>query len=120
MTKKYTATELAELLDGIWRLTPEQCKQASAMLRAMEWQDISTAPKDGTGILITGGERIVTDSSGIECYRGDLGESVVLVRYKDSCCEDDFVFWSINYDNEDNWYKPTRWQPLPQPPKESE
>ncbi len=83
-----------------------------------EWQDISTAPKDGTRIDLwvpdarypVGGFRIA------ECF----WREVPLRR-------DDAGKWEMGHGwvNEiegrvDEWFEATHWQPLPHPPKENE
>jgi hypothetical protein len=80
------------------------------------WQPIETAPKDGTKILVYGG--------------GQSWPSLINPDTKERGEADDWlvVFWDYNMDSEKawmfcnyegaygEWYKPTHWQPLPEPP----
>lgn len=68
--------------------------QVAELEQAGEWRDISTAPKDGTDVLI---------------FQAGY-EGVYLCWYDDS----DGVW----FDERDNSYAPTHWLPLPSPPKE--
>lgn len=70
-----------------------------------KWQEIETAPKDGTRILSFG------------CLHGDrgvdMGEKPMaqVSRYMDS-----FNCW---YSAEWGSHSPTHWMPLPEPPKDT-
>lgn len=82
-----------------------------------EWQDISTAPKDGTEVLIWCSHcdsqiLAVWGCANHNCY--------------DNCCAEaggeDAPMWRDTFglnDIEDNWHRPTHWMPLPPPPKDS-
>lgn len=62
-----------------------------------EWQPISTAPKDGTTIII---------------WDKDHGCMIVEWMYGE---------WHCSHDGEDMYGpEPTHWMPLPAPPKENE
>lgn len=65
----------------------------------MEWQDISTAPKDGTRVLLTDG----LNTASVGFWRRTYEE------------------WHPNEMTEINWWRmqpPTHWMPLPKPPKD--
>ena len=73
---------------------------------APQWQDIATAPKDGTEILITDGQ-----STYFGCFY--LGEWIFCNGVATSC--DDKEIFELN-----SWiagYGPTHWMPLPTPPE---
>jgi hypothetical protein len=98
--------ELEEVL-AIWVCTeclaegpPEDEDGTLWNTRAPDWQDISTAPRDGTDVLI------------------GLGDTIAIGFY---CPENDprlppGWIWA----GEDLWFRcePTHWMPLPAPPKE--
>jgi len=92
--------------------------QASAMLRAMEWQPIETAPKDGTTILVM---KITADTQNEFGY--NMYPNEVYTAYWDSNWIKEGTFMSNDcYDDVSN-IKPTHWRPklgLPPAPKESE
>jgi len=72
---------------------------------APQWQDIATAPKDGTEILITDGQ-----STYFGCFH--LGEWIFCNGVETSY--DDIEIFELN-----SWiagYGPTHWLPLPTPP----
>ena len=77
-----------------------------ASIPQQEWRDIRTAPKDGTEVLLCGG-----NLKG-EVYVDRLNHGVVKGRF-------DVNEWLIS--NTDYYdvriEEPTHWQPLPQPPK---
>ena len=75
----------------------ERVAELSARLREREWKDISTAPKDGEAVIVVDGKGDLYTA----CNSGDAWESVCL--------------GDINTDYPD----PTKWQPLPTPPKEN-
>ena len=64
-----------------------------------QWQPIETAPKDGTGVLLC---ISIGDGHHIQ-YTGS---------YHDG------HWWVTNFSGEDEyWYTPTDWMPLPEPPQ---
>ena len=64
----------------------------------MTWQPISTAPKDGTYVLLWG------RSAGTPCEVGQWGTHMLVPRWIDSSeCT--------------LWYAPTHWMPCPEPPE---
>jgi hypothetical protein len=81
----------------------------------MEWQPIETAPKDGTWVLLAGGdcyndggdptERIVT----AQCTNELNGRTMDDTRWQ-------FAWYDGGYYGE--YLDPTHWMPLPEPPKE--
>lgn len=77
-----------------------------------DWQDISTAPKDGRAVLLFGGAPEL-DSD----YSGEAFPSPMVAGW----WEDDNQGGSWRYCSYDSgyygdWKKPTHWQPLPAPP----
>lgn len=84
-----------------------------------DWQPIETAPRDGTWVLLAGGEcesneesdnrgRVVTAQWTTE-YRSNAGDRPI----------DDFGRWEFAYYDSGvygEYEKPTYWQPLPGPP----
>ena len=77
-----------------------------------EWQPISTAPKDGTPILV---------------FPGLLGHPIVAAwerpakhppRGRVGNWSDNFGFWRVVLTNKATPYIPTHWMPLPPPPKD--
>ena len=68
--------------------------QLTEMQSEQGWQDISTAPKDGTRILVSNDCCPVTIA---KCFGGELGSGRWL-------------------DDEGNEIEPTHWRPLPAPP----
>lgn len=68
-----------------------------------EWQDISTAPKDGTWFLAA-----TTDPH--PAFVGMIEETMWIVRWDDG-------HWRIELDGQSA--RPTHWQPLPVPPSSS-
>jgi hypothetical protein len=84
----------------------ENCEKIANLLRSADsrsaasaWQDISTAPKDGTLVLI--------------CGNGDAGYYVADAKY-------DGRYWCLFNVDADDWtepcFAPTHWMPLPAPP----
>lgn len=63
-----------------------------------EWQLIETAPKDGTWVLCA-------HESG----------HVNICQYSS-----DLSYWRVNVNGYCKQWNPTHWQPLPEPPKETE
>lgn len=81
----------------------------------MTWQDISTAPKDGTKVLLFYPN---VDSGGpfnlpiIVCGRWDSNQYAKRPRpYWENDCD----FWGVVLKRN---FPPTHWQRLPEPPKE--
>ena len=65
------------------------------------WQDISTAPKDGTSVLVADGDGAVFEARWLEDHE---------------------EWWRTNNDPTDHWgqfIEATHWRPLPPPPSES-
>lgn len=85
---------------------PSAIRALLARLDAAEggWQDIATAPKDGTQFLATG---------------GGLGDDVDIVSYNDRVgCWDATNYTLDDTDHETQGYnRPTHWRPLPAPAK---
>jgi hypothetical protein len=90
-----------------------------ARLITSDWQPIETAPRDGTWVLLTGGEcesneesdnrgRVVTAQWTTE-YRSNAGDRLIA----------DFGRWEFAYYDSGvygEYENPTFWQPLPSPP----
>lgn len=83
-----------------------------------EWQDISTAPRDGTEIL---GWR---DDCGILLVRWDCPENFLTdqeleeLDAESSLSEDWFAADFVCGERLDDDLTPTKWHPLPKPPNE--
>lgn len=82
----------------------------------MEWQPISTAPKDGTWILLTGGEFVKYD------WNGDTEPDVVSGQYTNKLnggldCHWRWQFAWLDGGFYGEYMNPTHWMPLPEPPK---
>ena len=81
----------------------------------MKWQPIETAPKDGTGIIVTDGDII---GQGVwHCglwyfWESDKANSCLVLLPEDSEYE-----WVIDPNCWVRGYGPTHWMPLPSPPE---
>jgi hypothetical protein len=71
----------------------------------MTWQPIETAPKDGTWVLLTGGD---IDYG----WDGGFKPSVVSGQWADTRWQ--FAWYDSGYYGE--YENPTHWMPLPPPP----
>lgn len=85
------------------------------MEETRDWQDISTAPKDGTPILVFGGHPDMNSD-----YRVGYGEpevyalpSPIAVAWWEG---EDWRHTSYDSGYYGRWEDPTHWQPLPTPP----
>ncbi len=67
-----------------------------------EWQPISTAPKDGTEVLV---------------YRKDAG--IFMASFREAADEDGECYWFSISGEDLTGDLPTHWMPLPEPPKEN-
>ena len=81
-----------------------------------EWQPIETAPKDGTRVLLFGGEQEVWKS------QRDSKAGPMVVGWADGTEYGEQAWRFCTYDS--GFYgrldtQPTHWMPLPEPPKES-
>jgi hypothetical protein len=77
---------------------------STAMLGA--WQPIETAPRDGTWVLLTGGE----------CFGEDDGERTVVAQWDEYGGGTwHFAWYDDGYYGA--YYGPTHWMPLPAPPE---
>jgi hypothetical protein len=74
----------------------------------MEWQPIETAPRDGTSVLLSGGQ--------LACS-GDIEENEIAVVAK-ICNAYGSEAWSVvRISGQEVWlWNPTHWMPLPAPP----
>lgn len=78
----------------------EALTHAIECMKRGQWQDISTAPKDGAGVLLY---IYIADNYYLQ-YTGS---------YHDG------HWWVTNFSGEDEyWYMPTHWMPLPEQPQE--
>ena len=87
----------------------------------MDWQPIETAPKDGTWVLITGGD---VTAAFLSSDPHDLSGGPVVVAYFDPAVNygDDekeeggwlYAYWDSNWRS--SFEAPTHWMPLPAPP----
>tara|TARA_R110000824_G_C14847424_1_gene639740 strand:- start:75 stop:293 length:219 start_codon:yes stop_codon:yes gene_type:complete len=70
-----------------------------------DWQDISTAPKDGTIVLLAGD--------------GWIDAGAWVSELNDSDDPDGWTCWSVASWNYQEWSfaRPTHWMPLPEPPQ---
>ncbi len=75
-----------------------------------EWQPIETAPKE-CDILVGGG----TYSWDCDYPEPFQLKHVALVRWDKS--RENWQGDNTGYQDEYYWYKPTHWQPLPEPPR---
>jgi hypothetical protein len=74
-----------------------------------EWRSIASAPKDGTWILLTGGETTEDDYMDTGVYR----RRPVSAFWNDNRWS--FAFWDGDW--RDDYSLPTHWMPLPELPK---
>lgn len=96
LRRNHESGDFGKCLDGY-------AERAELLEKAMEWQPIETAPKDGTKFLALYGED--------ECftmYWLDIPDSQGLFVYSDELLSD------VDPSPE----APAHWMPLPQPPKE--
>lgn len=82
----------------------------------MNWQPIETAPKDGTWVLLCGGETTEDD------YLGDgvlIKRPVVAFWDNEGGLLDDGAWYFCYWDGDwrDGYDNPTHWMPLPEPPQ---
>jgi hypothetical protein len=84
------------------------------------WQDIATAPKDGTEILLRRGERVGA-AAWVE-WEKRASEYHANGTYLGEYVQDGGASWTIGLDGNswDGERKPTHWRPLPAPPAPSE
>lgn len=73
-----------------------------------EWQDIETAPKDGSKIILGYPETPCDEET---CYMSHVGEGYYHSWHKS--------FNFLNTDGRHTILAPTHWQPLPEAPKSS-
>lgn len=86
-------------------------------LVASDWQDISTAPRDGTAIQAeipgNGSDNIIAWWDGFLTTDGEDCSCWVFVEDQEPPdCWNDGVCWEVNEDGVPS-VKPTRWKPLP-------
>lgn len=75
------------------------------------WADISTAPRDGTSILVVGGTYYSDGGGAGSDFDFELKEPTISNWFRDG--------WHIGYGeayNDEKWAEPTHWRPLPAPP----
>lgn len=100
---KYKSKILYTQKDGMFKASA-LIAELSAKLREGEWQDISTAPKDGTSLILHEKHPMTGESN---VYEGYYYKTVDEGRGTEDA-------W---YDAEHNWVSPTEFMPLPTPPK---
>jgi hypothetical protein len=76
-----------------------------------EWKDISTAPKDGTWVLISGGSIWYG-------WSGDTIPTCVVGQFLPTSNSWQFAWYDGGFYGE--YETPTHWMPLPPPPKGGE
>jgi hypothetical protein len=81
-----------------------------------QWQPIESAPKDGTEILVVGGTFDYDGSYYNESNR-PVFTGISMARWKD--LREAFVAPNGNGHDEEFYYYPTLWMPLPSPPEPS-
>jgi hypothetical protein len=81
----------------------------------MEWQDINTAPKDGTTVLIYATEIRLKNIYGIGYYIEKLPFNVLVGRYVDYYW--DTISVESYFSTSVLGVQPTHWMPLPNPPE---
>ena len=77
-----------------------------------DWQPIETAPKDGTKILVGRDGHQTTTGVWVE----DKGRTLVPDLNEPYWEKFDHSWWDVVF-SEDEWFSPTHWMPLPEPPK---
>ena len=108
MVEPTLSQHLIEWAQGVNR--PEFRKHLLEAAAALEWQDISTAPKDGTRIVLFGvphGSYYVREKR--YWAFGAVGPKEVGEGY---------FYGSLWQRNGGTWENPTHWQPLPNPPED--
>lgn len=88
----------------------------------INWQPIDTAPRDGTWILLCGGETSEDDylSVGVPISRPVVGRFIWDEDFNGIYPDKFYDTWDICYwDGEwrTQYENPTHWMPLPPPPK---
>ena len=88
----------------------------------MNWQDISTAPKDGTPFQARipgyGDDNVIAWMGGLLDSNGDdCGGWYFVEDQEPPQCWTDGICWAVNEDEIPS-VNPTHWMPLPDPPKE--
>jgi len=85
-----------------------------------DWRPIETAPRDGTWVMLSGGETTEGD------YPDELGEErkrPVIAKWErdldDRFIDDGWVFCYWDGDWRDGYLHPTHWRPLPNPPEDT-
>jgi hypothetical protein len=112
---------LAELHDPDFSggLTPSQHLDVVHGGADPTWRSIETAPRDGTWVLLAGGE---CESNEESDNRGRVVTAQWTTKYRSNTGDrwiDDFGRWQFAYYDSGfygEYENPTHWQPLPQPP----
>lgn len=86
----------------------------------MDWQPISTAPKDGTAVLGFGIHSGPQPDAQRGVKAGDYWWAIMLWdvwRNPDAGSWGEKSLWVFAKDGKPTWSHPTHWMPLPEPPK---
>lgn len=76
----------------------------------IDWQPISTAPKDGTRVLLAA----IGHEVGFGVWEEDKGRT--LIAADEPYWEPyDHSSWNLEY-KDGKWFEPTHWAPWPEPP----
>ena len=92
-------------------LNAEALAEMFAQHRESQWQDISTAPKDGSEVLL-----YLDSGSIVSGFNNDAGEWVVMIYLTDPDNFQNLEIVKFENRGEVLIVDPTHWQPLPTPP----
>lgn len=93
-------------------------RAAIAAYREVQWQPIETALKDGTHVMLSRGDRVTLGNweSVISTSPEYHANGTYLGQFEDGDSWEGWMSWDGGFCEET---PPTHWQPLPEPPKES-
>jgi len=104
--------DLKELDNDPWFTFPTKKDDLRALMAAVTWQPIETAPKDGTPFLSALGPFVY-----IVFWSDDSNLKSLIPWWEQGSAEWENNKW-IGYHEEYYAASPTHWMPLPKPPKE--